>query len=629
MGLINNKYCTINDCSNIWKVKQKKIILEKNKCVYDCIEDEDYPFTFKNKCYNKCPDGTYLSNEEEKICSIKCTEELPYEKNDECFEECTISEFLSKICTIKNKTVQAKENMINKISNEIEDGSINSMLTNVYDGEKEDLIVKDIEEIYQITTSYNQNNNVYNNRETTIVLGECEDILKEENFIVGSLIIFKMDYYLEEFLIPIVEYEIFNPLTKEKLNLTKCSNKKINIYIPVSIDEENVFKYDPNSNYYKDKCFPSLTGCGDSNILEERKNKFNNNYLSLCEANCTYKGYDTGTKKVICECSIKTNFINLSQILGNKNELLFKIIDEDKIPIQSSNFDFDSIISTMIEMIPSSVLDSYSILNDNSDIPSNTNINSDRETDINMNTREDSDTNYGVRGTEYSNPIILPTTILTNLQPDDIYTKYLKYLNSKDLFDDEGYFMENPDENLKQKIDNRIREELIRNSLDIALKENDYDLIIDLNNIKYQISTSFNQFNKKYDNISTIYLKECENTLKNQYNISFNDSLLIYKIDIIRDNYSLIQVIYEVYNIKTKQILNLTYCKNNIIISYPVSINEEKLYLYNPADYFYSDFCISYTKKNGTDITLKDRQNEYINKNLSLCDDNCKYYNYS
>ena len=35
-----------------------------NRWAYDCIEDENYPFTFKNKCYDKCPDGTYLSNEE-------------------------------------------------------------------------------------------------------------------------------------------------------------------------------------------------------------------------------------------------------------------------------------------------------------------------------------------------------------------------------------------------------------------------------------------------------------------------------------------------------------------------------------------------------------------------------------
>ena len=87
MELINNKNCTIKDCSNIWKIKQKKIISEKNKCVYDCIEDENYPFTFKNKCYDKCPYGTYISNEEDKICSIECTEELPFAKNDECFED--------------------------------------------------------------------------------------------------------------------------------------------------------------------------------------------------------------------------------------------------------------------------------------------------------------------------------------------------------------------------------------------------------------------------------------------------------------------------------------------------------------------------------------------------------------
>ena len=218
-------------------------------------------------------------------------------------------------------------------------------------------------------------------------------------------------------------------------------------------------------------------------LLLFSQNLKDNNYLSLCEANCTYKGYDTGTKKVICECSIKTKFIILSQILDNKNELLFKIIDEDIIPIPSSNFDIDSIISSKIEIIQSSILDSEFIVNGNSDIPSivniisdretDTNINSDRETemninsdrekdininsdrktdmninsdgdtdtnintnegkDINMNTSGDSDTKYGVRGSEYTNPIDLPTTILTNLQTDDIYTKYLKYLNSEDL----------------------------------------------------------------------------------------------------------------------------------------------------------------------------------------------------
>ena len=79
-----------------------------------CLEDENYPFTFKNKCYDKCQNGTYISNEEEKICSIECTEELPFSKNDECFEDCTVSEFLNQICTIKIKTIQVKEYMINQ-----------------------------------------------------------------------------------------------------------------------------------------------------------------------------------------------------------------------------------------------------------------------------------------------------------------------------------------------------------------------------------------------------------------------------------------------------------------------------------------------------------------------------------
>ena len=166
--------------------------------------------------------------------------------------------------------------------------------------------------------------------------------------------------------------------------------------------------------------------------------------------------------------------------------------------------------------------------------------------------------------------------------------------------------------------------------LDSLLDENEDDLIIDLNNIKYHITTSFNQNNKEYDNISTIILGECENILKKEYNISYNDYLLIFKIDIIPEYYSLRQTIYEIYNSKTKDILNLTYCENvPIIISYPVSVNEKELNKYNPSSEFYNNFCIAYSTESGTDITLKDRQNEFNDKNLSLCDDNCRYNNYN
>ena len=140
-----------------------------------------------------------------------------------------------------------------------------------------------------------------------------------------SLIIYKIDYFLNDFLIPITEYEIINPRTKDKLDLNICSETKINIDIPFIIDENNLYKYNPFSEYYKSKCYPYSSECEDHNILIERQKEFNNNYLSICEINCTYKYYDTITKKVKCECSIKTNFSKLSEILNKKNDILYHI----------------------------------------------------------------------------------------------------------------------------------------------------------------------------------------------------------------------------------------------------------------------------------------------------------------
>jgi len=56
---------------------------------------------------------------------------------------------------------------------------------------------------------------------------------------------------------PIIEYEIFNSKTKEKLDLSYCKDIKIKIKINITakIDEKNEFKYNPKSQYYKDICF--------------------------------------------------------------------------------------------------------------------------------------------------------------------------------------------------------------------------------------------------------------------------------------------------------------------------------------------------------------------------------------
>ena len=165
--------------------------------------------------------------------------------------------------------------------------------------EKKDFIIKDENEIYQITSVYNQNNKNYNDSEITIYLGECENILKKGYNINNNedLIIFKMDYFIEGFLIPITEYEIFHPQTKKRLELNYCNDISINISIPVSIDEEYLYKYNPESEYYKEY--------ENNNLLIKRINEFNNNNLSLCEKNCLFKEYNKNTKRVLCECEIK------------------------------------------------------------------------------------------------------------------------------------------------------------------------------------------------------------------------------------------------------------------------------------------------------------------------------------
>ena len=179
------------------------------------------------------------------------------------------------------------------------------------------------------------------------------------------------------------------------------------------------------------------------------------------------------------------------------------------------------------------------------------------------------------------------------------------------------------------KIINSITSHSIDSLLDNVTKYDGEDLLIDEKGIKYQITSSANQNNKEYDDISTIKLGECENILKNHYNISKEESILILKLDIYYEGQLSPVVIYELYHPRTKERLDLIHCKDiHINISIPVKINENELFKYVPSNKFYNDICSAYTTENGTDITLNDRQNEFIQNNLSLCDEECKFSEY-
>ena len=304
----------INNCSNICFDKKIKFAELKN-CLYNCLDDDIFKYEYnENMCYKHCPNGTHNSYKNNKyIC----------EEN----ENCNLIDY-NDICNVKNDNINELNDMIIDIRNELINGSLNILIQDTIYQNKTDLIIKTNDCLYQLTSSENQNKNEYINI-STIILDECENILKSHYNINESLslIIFKVEYYEEGALTPKIEYEIYHPLTKEKLDLTLCNNTKIDILIPVSINEDELFKYNLSSEYYNDICYTYTTDKNTDIILNDRKNEYYNNNLSLCEENCEYENYDYENKKVSCKCEIKIKLLFFSEISFNKDKLFNNFIN--------------------------------------------------------------------------------------------------------------------------------------------------------------------------------------------------------------------------------------------------------------------------------------------------------------
>ena len=160
---------------------------------------------------------------------------------------------------------------------------------------------------------------------------------------------------------------------------------------------------------------------------------------------------------------------------------------------------------------------------------------------------------------------------------------------------------------------------------------NSDDFIPENKKIIYTLTTTKNQKKEINDNITTIDLGKCEIKLKNEYNISINESLYILKIDFFVENIQKLE--YEVYyNFSSNNLtkLNLTVCKGiKIDISIPKDIPINELDKYNKSSGFYNDICYIFTNDRGTDESLEDRRNNYKNKNISICEEDCDFTKYN
>ena len=306
----------LNNCSNICFEKSKTIkVTEDRECVYDCMDENHfYSYEFDNICYKSCPKG--LSIIIDNIC------------------KCNPIKFFNKSCNINSNDINENNNMIKDIINELMNGnssfSLYSLLNNTINKEQEDLLVNDDNIKYQLTSTYNQNNKEYSNI-STIFLGDCEDKLKNHYHINESLIIFKVDYMQEGSSTPIVEYEVYHPFKNERLNLSICEDTTINISIPVSINESEIFKYNLSSEYYNDICYSYTTEYGTDIVLTDRVNEYYKNNMVICEENCEFIGYNKNTKKAICACKVKKSFNFISDFNFDKNKFIDNIIDFENI----------------------------------------------------------------------------------------------------------------------------------------------------------------------------------------------------------------------------------------------------------------------------------------------------------
>ena len=280
------------------------------------------------------------------ICFKKtflCPEDYPFliKSTHECKASCSYSELYSKDCVFS----QVTEIIYKELKEDV-------IKTYPIDGES--LVIEAEEEyVFQLTSSLNEVNslkrikaNGYNL--SMMDLGHCEDLLKQTNGIDldTPLIILKFEKLTNIASEKNIQYEIFNPINKTKMDLSICQSNPFNIYIPIVLSEktQNLYEdladsgynlFDINDPFYQDICSTYESENGTDVPLSDRKNDFYSANETMCQINCNYSNYSFESAYLKCKCNVENDNIDTDNIEKFSAKMLYSSFYE---VLKYSNF---------------------------------------------------------------------------------------------------------------------------------------------------------------------------------------------------------------------------------------------------------------------------------------------------
>jgi len=495
---LNKYHCTdIKKCPDNYK-----LIKEKNKCIDNCTKDDVFHFEFNNSCLRECPPNhTEINNICLKVPDTVIDTNLP-----------TIN--IDNVIATSLPTINSDTAIDTNLPTINSDNVIDTKLPTINIDNVIDTSLPTINSDTAISTNLptiNSDNVISTNLQTIntdTVIGTNLPTINSDTVIGTNLPTINSDNVIS------TNLPTINTDTVIGTNLpTINSDNDIGTNLP-TINSDTVI--DTNSSIIN-----------SDNVIETNLPTINSDTV-----------IGTNSSIINSDIVIDTNLpiINLDTIIDTD---LQTINSDTVIGTNSSIINSDTVIGTNLPTINSDHVIDTNLQTINSDNVINSilhKINSDTVIDTNLQLiNSDSVIDTNIQKININEKGECPKDFPYKLQND---IECITECKASDVF--KGIcIINNKDPTIIDVMINKTRNEIINHEMDELLKDviggKKENLITVQGNAIYTLTTSDNQKNNKQKNESTIYLGDFENKLKDHYNTSTNETLLIFKIDIFEN----------------------------------------------------------------------------------------------